>query len=267
MQRHPLSAAFPDMQPSEFTDLVANIKEHGQQDPIILFEDMVLDGWHRFQACKTIGMPCNADEYEGTTPHAFVLARNLHRRHLTGSQRAAAIVAVNVWATSGSQKTDLAAEVKTNKELAEQADVSVRTIQKAKEAHKAGLGEQVRNGEMSAKAAVESLKPAKEEPPVPDPPCEMITITRDQYDDLHQMASESLAFEQALESTMDGDDKLAEAVATIKNLTGQISTLKSRLDGEVNKSAELVKMLKARDNRIAKLEKENNQLREESLPV
>ena len=41
----------------------------------------------------------------------------------------------------------------TNNDMAKDADVSVKTIQQAKVAHEAGLGEQVRDGKLTAKKA------------------------------------------------------------------------------------------------------------------
>ena len=40
--------------------------------------------------------------------------------------------------------------IATNHEMAEAADVSVKTIQQAKAAHAAGLGDQVRDGKLRA---------------------------------------------------------------------------------------------------------------------
>jgi hypothetical protein len=66
---------------------------------------------------------------------------------MTDTQRAAAVVAVANWRVAGSNQherglalvRDLPAQ--TNKEMADEAKVSPRTIDSAKVAHQAGLGQ------------------------------------------------------------------------------------------------------------------------------
>ena len=160
--QHPLSAAFPGMTEADHAALTADIEQHGQRDPITLHDGMVLDGWHRHGSCLKLGIePICTTLPEGVDPVAFVKSRNLHRRHLTDSQRSAAIVACGNWAGIGSNqhggcKPGLQA---TASEMAKEADVSRQTIQHAKAAHVAGLGEHVRDGEITAKqgAAIAKL--------------------------------------------------------------------------------------------------------------
>jgi N6-adenosine-specific RNA methylase IME4 len=87
-QRHPVSSIFPDMDSASFDDLKGDIKANGQLEPIYLFEDKVLDGWHRWLACRAVGIDCKTREYHGRDPVGFVISLNLHRRHLNESQRA-----------------------------------------------------------------------------------------------------------------------------------------------------------------------------------
>jgi ParB-like chromosome segregation protein Spo0J len=56
---HPAADIFPmmDLQSQEFKDLVTNIREHGQIEPCVLHEGMILDGRNRFLACKAAGIP------------------------------------------------------------------------------------------------------------------------------------------------------------------------------------------------------------------
>jgi hypothetical protein len=44
--------------------LAIDIEAHGQREPGVLFEGMVLDGWHRYRACEQIGVEFKAEEYE-----------------------------------------------------------------------------------------------------------------------------------------------------------------------------------------------------------
>jgi hypothetical protein len=85
----------------------------------------------------------------------------LHRRRLSASQRAGAIVACNEWRNEGRVQLRNFAELpKTAAQLAEAAQVSTRTIESAKSAQTAGLGELVRDGKASASAAAELAKSA-----------------------------------------------------------------------------------------------------------
>jgi len=106
----------------------------------------------RYLACRACGrVPITVDLKAGIDPIAFVKSRNLHRRHLTGSQRAAAEVRCGEWATAGNQPNMEPGSTLAG--MAKAADVSIKTIQHAKAAHSAGLGEAVRDGKITAKAA------------------------------------------------------------------------------------------------------------------
>jgi len=87
---HPAALIFPEMTPDEYAGLRDDIAAHGQRDPIITWQGQILDGRHRFRACEDLDLDPVTLEYEGEISEipAFVISRNLHRRHLTASQRA-----------------------------------------------------------------------------------------------------------------------------------------------------------------------------------
>lgn len=85
---HPASEIFPLMQGADYDALVADIKEHGQRDPIILYEGRILDGRNRHRACVQLGIEPTMLEWHGDgTPEAFAISVNWHRRHLDASQK------------------------------------------------------------------------------------------------------------------------------------------------------------------------------------
>jgi ParB-like chromosome segregation protein Spo0J len=90
---HPAADIFPLLPETEkeFQELVADIKTNGLIEPIWIFEDQILDGRNRARACETAGVPPRYEEADlkGQTPLEFVVSKNLHRRHLTATQRAA----------------------------------------------------------------------------------------------------------------------------------------------------------------------------------
>jgi len=88
MEFHEIADLFPMMQPNELQDLVDDIKQNGLIEPIVLYEDKILDGRNRFLACGEAGVKPHYEYYKGDQPVSYVVSKNLHRRHLTGSQKA-----------------------------------------------------------------------------------------------------------------------------------------------------------------------------------
>jgi hypothetical protein len=77
----------------EYVDLVNDIKTNGLKQPIVLFEDMILDGIHRARACAELMIEPTTQTFTGTPEEAraFVLSMNVHRRHLTLDQKRAIV--------------------------------------------------------------------------------------------------------------------------------------------------------------------------------
>jgi hypothetical protein len=82
---HPICLLVPSADEDELQNLTADIRAHGLLDPIVLFEQRILDGRNRAAACESAGVaPCYV-EFQGTREEAlmFVVSHNLKRRHLT----------------------------------------------------------------------------------------------------------------------------------------------------------------------------------------
>jgi len=84
---HPASHIFPLLEGPEFAALVSDIAVHGQLEPILLYDGMILDGRNRYRACLELGIKPVTNEYTGDDPQALVVSLNLYRRHLSRSQR------------------------------------------------------------------------------------------------------------------------------------------------------------------------------------
>jgi ParB-like chromosome segregation protein Spo0J len=235
LKQHPLSAAFPAMSADDFAALVEDIKANGQREPVMVHEGMVLDGWHRYQACAQIGIKPQQFTFPADKdPVAFVLSHNLHRRHLTPSQRAAAVVACSEWQPPNVKKgRGEPGSPLTTADMAKAAQVSDKTIKDAKAVHKAGLTEVVQSGAMTVKEAAkvargktESLKSAKPQEPAND---DQLNEAQHTIADLAQ-ENEQLRDRLAVESLMDSEEAKSQTAETISDLRARVKTLEAEVD-------------------------------------
>ena len=101
-QQHPLSAAFPAMSEEELQNLKDSIDVIGVQNPIVIYEGKIIDGWHRYKVANELRLPCPAVHLaEDIDPQDFVLANNKARRHLNRGQIAMAYTKVYQWYPAG----------------------------------------------------------------------------------------------------------------------------------------------------------------------
>jgi hypothetical protein len=92
---HPCANIFPLMEGAGFDALVADIKDNGLREPLVVIDDQILDGRNRQRACEQAGVPIKTVQFDGDDPLKFVISTNLHRRHLNASQRA--MIAARLW--------------------------------------------------------------------------------------------------------------------------------------------------------------------------
>jgi ParB-like chromosome segregation protein Spo0J len=89
---HPSAELFPAMSEEELAELADDIKLNGLREPVWVHQDgSIIDGRNRYLACERAGIVPNCKVYPGDDESilAFVVSRNLHRRHLTTAQKAA----------------------------------------------------------------------------------------------------------------------------------------------------------------------------------
>lgn len=87
MKNHPAADAFPIMDDGRYAELLADIRQNGQREPITICEGMILDGRNRHRACIEAGVEPEFREYDGD-PWAFAWSLNGARRDLEDVRRA-----------------------------------------------------------------------------------------------------------------------------------------------------------------------------------
>ena len=184
LTRHPLSALWGDMPEKEYREFVAGIEERHIRQMIMTLDGKILDGWHRYKASLELGIEPFIAVYTESDPVGYVIRQNAMRRHLTPGQRAACIVACHEWAAGGMQPSQgrdgtgkftggdpgsppVTEAPTTVSAMASEASVSERTIQRAKVAEEAGLGDAMRSGELSPKAAAAQARGEMDKPRAP----------------------------------------------------------------------------------------------------
>ena len=96
---HPVASLFPMIDDDALNALAEDIKKNGQREPILvafldgreLNEPVVVDGRNRFKACEIAGVEPEFSNDYVMEPHEigpWIISHNLHRRHLTTSQKA-----------------------------------------------------------------------------------------------------------------------------------------------------------------------------------
>lgn len=89
---HPLAKMIPVIAQGDLDRLIDDIKTNGVIEPIIMFEDMVLDGRNRLAVASVLGVPVQLEDFKGdkAAARSFVWSANAARRHLSMPQIALA---------------------------------------------------------------------------------------------------------------------------------------------------------------------------------
>ncbi len=151
LQHHPLADVFPMMRKDDLAELVADIEVNGLIDPIMVYEGKILDGRNRYKACTQIGIEPLVRQWDGKgSPLNFIIAKNLHRRHLNESQRAMVARKIANMRVGGEQANKAITPIGgiatigsrvSQKKAAQIMNVSPRQISRTATVHKRGIPE------------------------------------------------------------------------------------------------------------------------------
>jgi ParB-like chromosome segregation protein Spo0J len=79
------------MKGDQFGKFEADLKKHGLQNPVVLFEGKILDGRNRALVAHKLGWKIKTVKFEDLKTEKsaleYVLSANLHRRHLSDHER------------------------------------------------------------------------------------------------------------------------------------------------------------------------------------
>ncbi len=177
MNAHEYAKLFPLASEDEIAGMAKDIKERGLINPIVTYQGKILDGRNRFAACKVAEVEPTFIKYTGTDALADVISWNMHRRHLSTSQRSDIGAEIEVafakqarermrTSTGGSAPRPMAnlpdpgIGPTAREQAAALMNVSPRQVQNAKfvKDHAPELSEKVREGKMTVNAAVKQIK-------------------------------------------------------------------------------------------------------------
>lgn len=167
LEIHPLAEIFPPMADEAFAALVADIRENGLREAIVLHEGKVLDGRNRYRACTEIGIePITKPWDQRGDALDYVVSKNLHRRHLDESQRS--MVSARIANLKDGEKkrknqgTPFGVPSVSQPDAAKMMNVGHRSVQRAKTIIDKGIPELVAAVDMGKVSAWSAAEIAKE---------------------------------------------------------------------------------------------------------
>src|SRR5258706_1589324 len=169
MKFHDLANIFPLLEGDDFQALVDDVRENVLHEPIVVYDDQILDGRNRYRACVEANVEPRFVPYLGDDPVAFVVSLNLRRRHLNESQRAMVAGRLATLKLGDNQYTVGSANLQTQSQAAaaELLNVSPRSVASARTVIEHGLPElaaMVDRADVAVSAAAEiATQPAEQQ--------------------------------------------------------------------------------------------------------
>lgn len=167
---HPVANLFPYMEGEPFQEFVEDIRVNGQREPVVLDEQgRLIDGRNRARACQQLGVDVKEMTYSGDDVDSWIISHNIHRRHLTESQRAviaAKLANLSRGNPTGSNQYESGKESidripPTRADAAKSLNVGQASVGRARSVIKSGNDElikSVESGETSVTAAAEQVR-------------------------------------------------------------------------------------------------------------
>jgi N6-adenosine-specific RNA methylase IME4 len=162
MQFHELANVFPLIEGDEFAGLVADIGKQGLLEAIVLLDGKILDGRNRYRACVEAGVEPHFEEFDGEDPVAFVVSKNVARRHLDESQRALAAARIATLQRGGNQHSE-GLPIGRSSQLLNVGERSVHRARDVLDQGEATLVKAVEQGKVSVSAAADVATLPKQE--------------------------------------------------------------------------------------------------------
>lgn len=160
---HPVATIFPEMSQDEFEKLKADIEANGQRESIVYWNQLLIDGRHRLRACQELMIePMECELEPDDDPVAYALSCNLHRRHLSTTQRGSIASKLATLKHGDNQhKKEGGQNCLSTEQASTMLNVSERTTKDAKLVHERGsksLVEAMDRNEITASLAAKLVK-------------------------------------------------------------------------------------------------------------
>ena len=156
---HDYANLFPMLDDAAHDRLRSDVHVYGVREPIVIFEGSILDGRNRYLAARDLGIDFPVADFSGSRAEAlaYVLSTNLHRRHLTESQRAAvAAKLANLERGRPTEEINPPIGGITAKAAADMMSVGTRSVERARVVQEQGAPElmaAVESGQVTVAAA------------------------------------------------------------------------------------------------------------------
>lgn len=244
MERHPLSAAWPDLSTGELNELQNDVRARGVLEPICVYESKVLDGWHRWRAARGIGLTeIRAVEFGGSAEDArdFVIGKNARRRHLSKVEVAQAVLRTQQWRPVGRPKTEASAAAeagerpKTTRQIADEIGASAGTVAEARRRLREDDEQQANADGAETKASPKPRKTKKKAKAKTPPKVQREQRLESRVETLTTQLSEAEERVEFLRGEQSGDAaqreaKFAAMREEIRTLRGQVAAWQTKYD-------------------------------------
>ena len=131
LERHPLSKAFGSISDKgDAKQFLESIRENGIEGVLMLYDGMILDGWHRYKALLELEQdpkPHCQTLPEGDDPVSYVVRHNDARRHVSKLDRVVTHIRLLEWQVSAQKLS----KMPTEREIAQKLGVSAGTVNAA----------------------------------------------------------------------------------------------------------------------------------------